>query len=1082
MKKRLSSLTIAFLVLLSVMSANIVAFAAESLGVVSSCYQVTYNDADYDNQNTIKNIPANTNANIFLYNMEKDNSDYVFSIKSSSGSSLNSWENISNYSDRRTTLTVKQENNGESEQFILIPENYSEIDDDFEKYPLGEFMTNSLWAESKTTANFGNAYICDDTSENRFHRFSSPVAGDSDYSEADAKSDADEKAIILTSAHIGVSKGEKAELKFKIRKNNSAIQVMLRDTNTSSENHYLTPINSLRTDEKVTCFASTTYAKDASGNDVICPNEQWNEFKIIFDRENQDDTKNKIEVYINNSENAVASSKFSSYSNFIWEDFRVIFAPSVSLDAASRTDIDIDDFSFTKEENDGAFKVNEVNTYKKSDDGLYEYAGQLINGTNTFKVTLKNNTNSIKPVYVIFAEKNKDALVGVKITEASAVGGEKTYTSLEMEVEDAVSNNVEIYVWEKDKLIPVNNTFKPEIAEVSNAIAKGHPRVLADSLVFDRIRNSKDAKLLEWKNTVVSYADEIIDGFLAIDADSDFYIGNGIDLQKASNRTKSMTVVLSMAYQITEDEKYAGKLYDVLMKASEHSGFTPGDDEFTNLNVAYMTESFAIGYDWCYSALSDEQKQDLANIVIDRCFDFALSEYENVKRGSHTWSVTYTNWNGITNSSFITGSLAFAECSPELCQKIFDYSTERLKIFLSGFAPDGGWWEGMMYVPLLHSHFSKASETLKICLGEDSVIAGNDFYKKSAEFVVGVTGPCGTHNFAEQKGVKTDAEPEILWLAKISGEKDIVSWALDTIDFTSAKNCALSLLWYTGEDDSSSYSFKNYYARAVEHITLGNGNKGEASWLSVLGGENMGQHKHLDLGSFIYDYNGVRWAMEFGSDEYYKGYQNETSAGKIFYRARAEGHNTLEINPSSLSGGQRMTDSDGVSEGKVISYNLREDKPYAVYDLTSAYSDNASSVKRGFRLLDNNIGFIVRDEFTTKNTSDIVNWYMHTEADIQILDDGKSALLTKGGKTMKVTVLEDGLTLTKTKAFTPEEIYDELLSISTNKGWQLNRQYKNEGYEKLKITSTGSGSITVMVAPTDIELPSNANDTLNTWE
>ena len=207
MKKRLSSLTIAFLVILSVMSANIVAFAAESLGVVSSCYQVTYNDADYDNQNTIKNIPANTNANIFLYNMEKDNSDYVFSIKSSSGSSLNSWENISNYSDRRTTLTVKKENNGKLDRFILIPENYSQIDDDFEKYPLGEFMTNSLWAESKTTANFGNAYICEDTSRNRFHRFSSPVAGDSDYSEAAAKSDADEKAIMLTSAHIGVSKG-----------------------------------------------------------------------------------------------------------------------------------------------------------------------------------------------------------------------------------------------------------------------------------------------------------------------------------------------------------------------------------------------------------------------------------------------------------------------------------------------------------------------------------------------------------------------------------------------------------------------------------------------------------------------------------------------------------------------------------------------------------------------------------------------------------------------------------------------------------------------------------------------------------
>ena len=141
---------------------------------------------------------------------------------------------------------------------------------------------------------------------------------------------------------------------------------MLRDTNTSSVGHALTPINSFKTNGKIACFSSENYAKDSMNNEIIGSNNVWLDFKIIFDRENQYDTKNKIEVYINNSENVVASSKFSSYSNFIWEDFRVIFVPSVSLDAEARTDIDIDDFSFTKEENDGAFKVNEVNIYKKS--------------------------------------------------------------------------------------------------------------------------------------------------------------------------------------------------------------------------------------------------------------------------------------------------------------------------------------------------------------------------------------------------------------------------------------------------------------------------------------------------------------------------------------------------------------------------------------------------------------------------------------------------------------------------------------------------------------------------------------------
>ena len=60
-------------------------------------------------------------------------------------------------------------------------------------------------------------------------------------------------------------------------------------------------------------------------------------------------------------------------------------------------------------------------------------------------------------------------------------------------------------------------------------------------------------------------------------------------------------------------------------------------------------------------------------------------------------------------------------------------------------------------------------------------------------------------------------------------------------------------------------------------------------------GDNKANHSHLDLGSFIVDALGVRWACDLGADDYnMPGY----FGGKrwTYYRLRAEGHNTLVIN------------------------------------------------------------------------------------------------------------------------------------------------------------------------------------------
>ena len=64
-----------------------------------------------------------------------------------------------------------------------------------------------------------------------------------------------------------------------------------------------------------------------------------------------------------------------------------------------------------------------------------------------------------------------------------------------------------------------------------------------------------------------------------------------------------------------------------------------------------------------------------------------------------------------------------------------------------------------------------------------------------------------------------------------------------------------------------------------------------ALFLAVKGGDNKAPHAHLDLGSFVLDAGGVRWAADLGPDDYnLPGYFGKQRWG--YYRMRTESHNT----------------------------------------------------------------------------------------------------------------------------------------------------------------------------------------------
>ena len=150
----------------------------------------------------------------------------------------------------------------------------------------------------------------------------------------------------------------------------------------------------------------------------------------------------------------------------------------------------------------------------------------------------------------------------------------------------------------------------------------------------------------------------------------------------------------------------------------------------------------------------------------------------------------------------------------------------------------------------------------------------------------------------------------------------------------------------------------------------------------------------MDAGQFQLQAKGEVWFLDLGSNDYNVSDLHNT------YRFRAEGHNTVIFNPDNdfamkKHGGAYISNfysSDGLS--------------YAVANMTDAYNKD-EGVERFQRLvmLDRFNSYVtVQDEIRLNRTNDMY-WFAHTDADIEISADGKSATLTKNGKKIKAYIL-----------------------------------------------------------------------------
>jgi hypothetical protein len=517
-----------------------------------------------------------------------------------------------------------------------------------------------------------------------------------------------------------------------------------------------------------------------------------------------------------------------------------------------------------------------------------------------------------------------------------------------------------------------------------DTLRKGHPRLIAvesdTARVKELIRTNDEAKAL-----YAELRDEA-DGLL--DDKPVEYKLVGPRLLGQSRKCLSRVYTLATVYRLDGDRKYLERAKKELMAAAAFPDWHPSHF----LDTAELAHAFAIGYDWLYDDLSDEERRIVREALMEKGLARAREAYEGTE--GWKWWVTCThNWNQVCNGGIGLGALAIADEEPELAEYILEKALESLPRAMAEFAPDGGWSEGPGYWHYATRYTAYFLAGLQTALGTDFGLARSTGFPETGDYPLYFVGPSeSTFNFADAGGGWGGAE-QLFWMAR---EFDRPAYAWHERQRLS-RGEALALWWFDarGEGPKADGLPLDAMFEGVDVAFLRSAWEDEdAIFVGFKGGDNKANHSHLDLGTFVLDALGERWALDLGGDNYnlpaYFGGNRWT-----YYRLRTEGHNTLVLDGEN---------QDPKAAAPIIAFKSTPERAYAVADLSAAYASQAKRVWRGMALMGRE-RVLVQDEIEAEAPVGVV-WGFHTKADIDI--DGDEATLADGDARLRLRIVEPG--------------------------------------------------------------------------
>jgi hypothetical protein len=458
----------------------------------------------------------------------------------------------------------------------------------------------------------------------------------------------------------------------------------------------------------------------------------------------------------------------------------------------------------------------------------------------------------------------------------------------------------------------------------------------------------------------------------------------GPRLRAQTRRVLDRVSTLAMMHRLTLREPYQKRAVTELRAASNFRDWNPA----IFVDTAELTHAFALGYDWLYNSLSPDDRAWIRDAIVSKALDPVALIYQR----ENGWPRDHFNANMICNAGMGLGALSIAgdasdQATNDKCGAVLRNVFESIPHGLATYGVEGSWPEGMAYWESVTKYACAFFSALQTALGNDYGLSAFHGVDRAGRFRIHMTGPTGkVFNFADSPD-DIGVSPEMFWMAKRFSMPPY-SWSEQRALDRGTHPDAWDLAWFdpnarAPQQQAPAWSLDAIFRGVDISCFRSAWDDPNALYLAVKGGDNKDPHAHLDLGSFVLDAGGVRWAADLGADDYdlpgYFGRQRWS-----YYRTRTESHNTLLIDDQN---------QDLRAEARITRQEFAPDFSWVQIDLSRANAGKVKQWTRRFALAQRQ-AVLIGDSVRSDQPVEVI-WGMMTDAEIVV--SGQTATLKKNG-------------------------------------------------------------------------------------
>ncbi|MFV0605112.1 MAG: heparinase II/III family protein [Niabella sp.] len=481
--------------------------------------------------------------------------------------------------------------------------------------------------------------------------------------------------------------------------------------------------------------------------------------------------------------------------------------------------------------------------------------------------------------------------------------------------------------------------------------------------------------------------------------------------------------IFYMAYlhRVTGDKKILDRCKKELLNVCKFSDWNPSHF----LDVAEMTTAVAIGYDWLYDQLSRTERKIIEAAIWEKGI-------EPSKNKKHNWFLRATNnWNQVCNAGMVYGALAVYEKHPKEAIAIINRSIQSLPKAMGQYAPDGGYPEGYGYWDYGTSFNVLLISALQKAVGTDFGLKQQPGFMKTADYFQQMVGPTGRiFSYSDVNQKEGGLAPASFWFAKENKQpwllfniKRDLDRGIEGLENIRLLPAALIFGSDISFDNVSSPPSLYWVGKGVNPIAIMRTSwvDTNAIYLCLKAGSPSVSHGHMDIGSFVLDAMGERWAMDFGMQNYES---LESKGVKIWnggqyddrwrvFRYNNYAHSTLTVNDSL----QRVK-----GYATITAFENNPNCVSAATDMSSVYQGQLTSANRRVGILDGS-KVVILDTLVNTNKNATIRWAMLTPAKI-ISINNREIVLEQNQKKMGMRINCSTPVKAASWSTTPPQNYD----------------------------------------------------------